>query len=93
MNRNPNLDRYMADVHMAITEAQARAPHAHAGVRVDVCGSTQSGPVLSWEYTPEGPGYGWAEILNFRGGTVRKPLTDVLLYDVRPCWDHGCLPE
>lgn len=93
MERNPNLDRHMAAVNEAITQAQARAPHAHVGVRVDICGSTQSGPILNWEYDPEGAdGYGWVEILNYKGETVRKPLTDAALYDVRPCWDHGCTP-
>ena len=90
--RNPNLDRHMQWVAEALTAAHARTDHAHAGVRVGV-GSSQCGPVLGWHYDPEElPGYGWIEIRNFRGETVRKPLTDVYVHDVRPCWDRDYTP-
>lgn len=83
---DPNLDRHMSAVNEAVLSAQAKGDHAHAGVSVGI-GEIQTGPILSWEYTPDVEGYGWIEIRNYRGETVHKPLTAVCLPDVRPCWD------
>lgn len=88
---NPNLIRHMEAVNEAITSAEKKAPHVHVGVRVDVCGTTQSGPILGWKYDERDErNFGWVEIKNYKGETVRKPLVDAALYDVRPCWD-GCI--
>lgn len=85
---NPNLDRYMEDVNRRLIKAQDMGDHAHAGVRVGI-GATQTGPVLAWEFNAEDQDdYGFIEIRNYEGTTVRKPLSDVIAYDVRACWDR-----
>jgi len=88
---NTNLARHMQSINDALKKAEATtwASHVHAGVRADACGTTQTGPVLSWTYDPQDPEtFGSIEVVNYRGETLRKPLRDVFLYDIRPCGDR-----
>lgn len=68
------------------------ATHAHCGVQVDPFGSTNCGPVLSYEFVDDGKDFGSVEIRNYAGELVRKPLVLAKLHDVRPCWDTACDP-
>ncbi len=88
---NLNLVRYMLTVNEKLTAASqyTGSNHFHAGVRAGI-GITQCGPVLEWAFAPEDEeGFGHIVILNWKGETVRKPLTDTMVDDIRPCWD-GC---
>jgi len=86
-SRNPNLDRHMAEVAAKLEAADAKGVHTHAAVRVGV-GATQSGPVLAWRYDSEVEGYGDITLVNYKGEELYAPLTDVMLHDIRPCWDR-----
>lgn len=68
------------------------ATHVHCGVEVDLYGSTNCGPVLSYEFVDDGGDFGSVEIRNYAGDLVRKPLRLAKLADVRPCWDAQCDP-
>lgn len=88
---NPNLARHMADVVAKLTDAEQRGKHVHASVQYGACGEAYSGPVTEWDYIQEDTeGFGFLELVNYAGETVRKPLVNVGLHDIRPCWDEGC---
>jgi hypothetical protein len=87
LTRNANLDRHMADVAAALEAADAKGQHTHAGVRVGV-GATNCGPVLAWRYDVEEEGYGAITVVNYKGEELYKLLSDVMLEDIRPCWDR-----
>ena len=91
MTADPNLVRHMADVVAALTAAEARGTHVHASVQYGPCGESYGGPVTEWDYVAEDTeGFGFLELVNYAGETVRKPLARVGLHDIRPCWDRGC---
>lgn len=91
MSADPNLLRHMADVVAALAAAEERGNHFHASVQYGPCGEAYTGPVTEWDYVQDDEdGFGFLELINYRGETVRKPLKAVGLHDIRPCWDHGC---
>jgi len=91
---NPNLARHMAEVVAKLTDAEERGNHVHASVQYGACGEAYSGPVTEWDYVAEDTeGFGFLELINYAGDTVRKPLVRVGLHDIRPCWDRGCYPK
>jgi hypothetical protein len=77
------IDRAMSDT---------GATHVHCGVQVDPFGSTNCGPILSYDFTDDGEDFGYMEIRNYAGDTVRTPLRLAKLQDVYPCWDTSCDP-
>lgn len=89
-----NLRTYCVQVLAALDGVQydSTATHAHCGVQVDVFGSTNCGPVLSYEFVDDGKDFGHVEIRNYAGDLVRKPMRLAKLHDVRPCWDTACDP-
>lgn len=94
MSVDPNLVRHMADVVAKLTDAEGKGNHVHASLQYGPCGEAYSGPVTEWDYIQEDEeGFGFLELINFRGEPFRKPLKAVGLYDIRPCWDQGCYPK
>lgn len=93
MSADPNLVRHMADVVAKLTSAELRGNHMHASVQYGPCGEAYSGPVTEWDYIREDEeGFGFLELINYKGEAVRKPLVRVGLHGIRPCWDRGCFP-
>lgn len=89
-----NLRTYCVQVLAALDAAthDTTATHVHCGVQVDIFGSTNCGPVLSYEFVDDGEDFGSVEIRNYAGELVRKPFRLAKLHDVRPCWDRACDP-
>lgn len=91
MTANPNLARHLAAVVAALTAAEQQGDHVHASVTYGACGEAYSGPVTEWDYVAEDTEeFGFLELINYAGETVRKPFTRVGLHEVRPCWDRNC---
>lgn len=92
MSVNSNLARHLASVVASLTIAEERGTHAHASLTVGACGEGLSGPVLEWDYVAEDEEkFGFLELLDYKGDVVRGGINRVGLYDIRACWDSGCL--
>lgn len=94
MTVNPNLARHLAAVVAALTTAEEKGDHVHASVTYGACGEAYSGPVTEWDYVAQdAEDFGFLELVNYAGESVRKPFTRVGLHDIRACWDKGCFPR